>query len=642
MSISKRVTLWLCGVIATITVLLVIVMTLSTRSEIRASLDSEVEARGSAVRELLTLTDRVMMSRVDASLSTLEHLIAEQGALTPGASTRVGASSVPDLMLGGQSLANSTQLMDLHLALQGGTATLFSRQGNDFISITTNVLDQQGNRAIGTRLDPATEAYTLVKTGQTYRGQVNILGSSYLTAYKPIMDGSGQAIGVLYVGYRADMESLQDYIQRARILNDGFVALQDDQGVLRMHSAHVSNAEVERILSTNSSDWDVHTQTFNRWGYNIFLVASHAEVVATANRQSLAVAITVILVGGILLLVVIFLVRKVVLQRLSAMNEMIRRIVEEEGDLTQRLNSDSDDELGLMASQFDALLERVRFTIEEVSESSHQLNRESANLASIAKTSGGLASSQAIEIEQVAAAVHELSLTAKTVAESTSLAEDAAVEISEKVEQVEHMVGALRSQLLHATAESERAQTELKVLTKASDDIAKVLEVIHAVAEQTNLLALNAAIEAARAGEHGRGFAVVADEVRGLASRTQQSTTDINRLLKDLHAGVDAIAGVISEQAEASHANAQSVSEVVEMTAVVTVAVDNITSQNAQVASAAEEQNAVAGEISESLERVKAQGVETVQQVDETVHLSESLRQLINRVDKQLKQYKVK
>lgn len=642
MSISKRIYIWLTALLVVLAIAVEIIITQQARTDIESDLEAEVRAANSAVQEILGLTNRLMMRRVQSSLNTLEYLVDEQGGLTVGNSIRVGEYQVNDLRLNGQSLANTTVLMDLMQHLQGGTATIFARSGNDFVRIATNVTDERGNRATGTRLDPTTAAMAAIREGRTYMGQVNILGQSYLTGYKPVFDEQRNVIAIMYVGYRANFDELQDFISNVRILDQGFMALRDAQGNVRMHSDHLSATQVERIISAGPGDnWRIQTEPFSAWGYEVITGSSRGEISAMLWARSLTGVFAVAVLGIVLLIAVIVLMRRVVISRIETMNTMIEQITQGEGDLTQKLNSDSTDELGVMAQQFDTLLEQVRATIETVGVASAELSTESSRLKDIADTSGKLAVSQASEIEQVAAAVHELSLTAKTVAESTVAAEEAAVEISRQIEEVERMVEQLKHEAQASEQASGRAQDQLTQLTGASHDIAGMLEVIHSVAEQTNLLALNAAIEAARAGEHGRGFAVVADEVRTLASRSQKSTDDIGQLLKRLHDGVAAITSVIEQQIEQAGENVNSVERVASAMLLVSDAVNNITSQNTQVASAAEEQNTVAADISQSLERVKEQGVETARQVELTARSSSELGELIRSVDEQLRQYKV-
>ncbi|NWO07066.1 MAG: Cache 3/Cache 2 fusion domain-containing protein, partial [Alteromonadaceae bacterium] len=165
MTILKRMSLWLSLSILSLTVLAVIIAATQTSNKIRAELDSETALIASTVQDMLTITDRLMRDEVDASLSVLNHLINTRGGLSVGDMTRVGEQNVPDLLLGGTPLANSTELVDLQSRLQGGTATIFSRNGDEFIRITTNVQNSQGKRATGTRLDSSTQAYQTVMRG---------------------------------------------------------------------------------------------------------------------------------------------------------------------------------------------------------------------------------------------------------------------------------------------------------------------------------------------------------------------------------------------------------------------------------------------------------------------------------------------
>lgn len=639
MTILKRIGIWLCGSIAVLAMLGIGVTTWQVRQAIHQQVDAEVERTHAAIRDMLDITDRLMRDQVERSLATLNYLIDTQGGLVLGSVVTVGQHQLNDLVLAGRGLANSTSLVDNHAQLQQGTATVFSRHGDQFTRITTNVLNAQGQRAIGTQLDASTLAYQSVMRGETYVGQVNILGRSFITAYQPILDGN-RVIGILYVGYPADFDELSAYIAQSRILDNGFVALRDDRNIIRMHSGHTAPEQIDQQLS-DSSGWNVTNTPFSRWNYSIISAVNEQDIARLVRDEALKTGLIILALGVLIAALVVWLMRRVVMTRVLSMNQMIRAIVEEEGDLTQRVNSQSSDELGAMGHQFNLLLERVRVTIAAVSELSERSRRESERLKQIAELSDSLAGDQAEEVESIAAAVHQMAVTARSVADNTNAAESSALEISQQVEAMQSMIDHLQTQQQGFVAASERAQHELDTLTKASDDIAKVMEVIHAVAEQTNLLALNAAIEAARAGEAGRGFAVVADEVRSLASRTQQSTQDIAALLKHLHEGVEAVGRVIVDQAEQSKKSHEAVEQVSGMGDTVSRAVENITSQNVQVASAAEQQYEVSGDVSQRLESLKEQSAKVAAQAEQTADASAVLNELTQQVDHQVQQYKV-
>jgi len=248
---------------------------------------------------------------------------------------------------------------------------------------------------------------------------------------------------------------------------------------------------------------------------------------------------------------------------------------------------------------------------------------------------------QQSEVNQVATAMNEMSATVQEVASNAShaaqAAQDASEQAGEGLKVVDHTISSINN-LANAV---EEASGVINQLESDTDNIGVVLEVIRGISEQTNLLALNAAIEAARAGEQGRGFAVVADEVRTLASRTQESTLEIRSMIESLQSGSTQAVEVMTkgkEQAAISVGHAQKAGESLNG---ITQAVSSISDMNTQIATAAEEQTAVAEEINQNIVNISQLGEQAVSGAQQTSDASEELARLSNELQMMVGQFRV-
>ncbi len=296
-----------------------------------------------------------------------------------------------------------------------------------------------------------------------------------------------------------------------------------------------------------------------------------------------------------------------------------------EGDLTQRLPVTSQDELGELASSFNAFVAKIHALVQQVSVTTDQLFGLVGGVSSQAQRSEQAMAGQRQETDQVATAINEMSAAAHEVAQSAQRAAEAARETDQQGQDAKRVVDGSIAHIHDLVGEVRSSSESLDSLRRDVQGIVSVLEVIRAIADQTNLLALNAAIEAARAGEAGRGFAVVADEVRALASRTQQSTGEIQGMIDRLqNATGEAVAAMqrASQMGESTREQASHAGEALDSIAVL---IGTINSMNAQIASAAEEQTAVAEEINRSVHQI-AVAVDSV--ADETERGAQTARSL--------------
>jgi len=606
---------------------------------VRAQADAESERISKESLRLLGVIDAIMAERVKSSMALLRDYGGELGAPVQGEKVRVNERDVPELLLGDISIANQFELVDKVTGVMGGTATIFSRDGAEYVRISTNVMTPTG-RATGTVLAPQGAAIKEIQQGKPFYGLVDILGNPYLTGYEPIIDSSSNTIGVWYVGYKADLQELFAAIQNSRVLNKGFVAIRDNLGAIRVHSNNVTQEEVSAILTGKTADWHLAKNTFEPWKYEIITAYSADEVEGMVAAASLKTAL-IILLGGLVMVVIVYqLIQAVVIKPLHKTTQRLHDIVNGEGDLTLRFNSTGGDELAGLANGFDRLMDRLQKTINSVASATNQLFTSANQLKTIATQSNQAGVLQSQDINSIASAIYEMSTSAEQVANNADSVAQAADQAKRESDQgYRNLRDTIDSTQALAT-NIEQAAHGIEALAGASNEIGAVLNVIRSIAEQTNLLALNAAIEAARAGEQGRGFAVVADEVRSLASRTQASTEEVDKMVKRFQANSINASAQMRLAEDQVHANVTAADGSGKSILQVLSAVSQLSGLNQEISASVREQSKVAEDINSNITRINNNSDKNYQRVQETLRSAEEVSQLTEEIKRQLSSYK--
>ena len=295
------------------------------------------------------------------------------------------------------------------------------------------------------------------------------------------------------------------------------------------------------------------------------------------------------------------------------------------GDMTVPFVAHSRDELGDLGQVFNATVAKIHDLIERVGHTVNQVEHQAGQVESVSASSNQAVSGQRSQIEQVATAMNQMSSTAQEVARSAAAAVSSAHSVNDETVSGRGLVQSQQGSIAALASEIDQSVRVINQLAIDSQSISRVLEVIKSIAEQTNLLALNAAIEAARAGEQGRGFAVVADEVRTLARRTQHSTEEIEQMIAKLHSGVGAAVkamGTSHEMANGTVGQSEKVQQALEN---ILGAVGMIVDQNQQIAAAVEQQTAVAHDIDQNIVEINRAGEHAAQGAHQTEEASRQL-----------------
>lgn len=356
---------------------------------------------------------------------------------------------------------------------------------------------------------------------------------------------------------------------------------------------------------------------------------AHHAVITDSFNDSLITAVILILIVSIL----VYICLNKLYQPIIALKSTIQDLAQGNGDLTQRLEVTSKDDLGQIAEGVNTFISNLQSIMLEISQSTTHISTGIEQLRSQTEHNNAVLIDHASETDQVVVAVTEMSSTADSVAQSAAQSATFTQKSTDEAHQSKTVVQGAVNGVADLVNEVEAMALNIQTMNEDTHKISKVLSVIGEIADQTNLLALNAAIEAARAGEQGRGFAVVADEVRTLAARTQQSTSEINEMLTRLRNGADTVV-------KAMDATKLSCQQTADTTASVNVSLDSMTNSvmqindlGIQIATAAEEQSSVTEEINRNMTMIQSMVSQLTENgkktMDSTHTLASSNEQLV-------------
>lgn len=548
-------------------------------------------------------------------------------------------------------LAESAQISNVIMAYDDGRAYMSFDKDNGVVTGQQNFTSRDWyQQAKTSRTAQVTEIY-----------EDKITGKQVISVVMPVYQQS-RFIGVLLGDIQLDEVIVQVSNMRfaggAATLTDKhavFFASDDPSDIGRTPSQVSPNfLEMEKLFSQQDAghlsfpylgiEFDGYFKRVNLtdnmyWTMMVFVDKGTA-LANVYEAQSSAIYTGVILL--IISFAAIFVILNYIYKPLLRLKKAVLDLSKGSGDLTRRLEVNGDDDLAQISQGFNLFSENLQKMMLQISDASQNISSNIEQLGQTAKENERMLLSHSSETEQVVTAITEMSESARTVAESVTQSNHITDSASKEAKQSIIIVNNAVETVSSLVSDVEQMSERIANMNKDAIKISEVLTVIGAISEQTNLLALNAAIEAARAGEQGRGFAVVADEVRALAARTQNSTTEISDMLAKLLEGTDSVVAAMDKTKNQCQTTADKTSEVSGSLNIMSTSVSEIDDLSTQIAAATEQQSTVAEELSRNMLAIRDIVESLVVSGRQTVSATESLSYSNHELDRLVSNFKLK
>ena len=508
----------------------------------------DLHNQSTGVQDMVEMFNSSLSEEVESYTRLFSSFLPQPVTIDQAQRREINGISVPLLKGGDSDLHENNAIVDDFLTRTGAIATLFVRSGDDFVRVATSLRKENGDRAIGTKLDKASPAFAPALKGETYPGLALLFGKRYITQYQPVKDNNGNTIAILFVG--VDITHSWE-IMRSKILgrqlgdsgrfyvldrNNGknygnYLFHPSEEGKRPQWDERDLNTVLQQTTGTLEQQRpDGHRQmlswiTVPGWNWTVVGEVDKAALlndVNTLRNQFLIAGLVLSLLFAALFVVI---VRRWLTRPLRDAIGLASRYAS--GDLRASLEVKRQDEVGELIDAINGIGNGLHAIVLQVRESASDIHHGTNTLAADSSEISEQINKQASSVEETSASMEQLAAT---------LQQNAA-----NMEEMQSLVNETAREVQKGGITVEEAVATMDAIRTASQRIADITHVIESIAFQTNILALNAAVEAARAGEHGKGFAVVAQEVRALAARSANAVKEIDELtsdtLKKVHEG---------------------------------------------------------------------------------------------------------
>ncbi|WMJ02782.1 methyl-accepting chemotaxis protein [Pseudomonas chlororaphis subsp. aurantiaca] len=421
---------------------------------------------------------------------------------------------------------------------------------------------------------------------------------------------------------------------------DGFAVFNEMVAIAKAKGAGMVNYRWPKPGASEAVQKTSYVQLFQPWGWIIGSGVYIDDVQAEFRSQVVKASVVGIAIALIMALLVLLIARSIVRPLQETVHAMAN-IASGESDLTRALDTHGQDEVTELARHFNGFTAKLRLVVSQLQVSASALAQSSADLGSNASQAQERSQQQSQQMELVATAINEVTYGVQDVAKNAEHAASEMRDAEAQARQGQVNIDGSLQQIDRLSATIDQAVEVIRTLAQESTQIGSVLEVIHSIAEQTNLLALNAAIEAARAGEQGRGFAVVADEVRLLAQRTQKSTAEIQSMIERLQGHSEAAVKVIGDSSRASQQTIEQAGLAGESLNAIGQALRNLNGLNASIASATLQQAHVVEDINQNVTQAAGLSHSTALAAEQSSAASLHLKELSEQLNGLLRQFRV-